>query len=148
MENYLSELYERDLLKLKQEIVNFKNEENIWLNTAGVTNSAGTLVLHLLGNLNFTIGATIGGTGYVRDREAEFSLNGISREKLISDIEKTIEVIKFSLENVEQSKLDETYPLGNFGTKSTAFYLSTFYGHLNYHLGQVNYLRRVLESGL
>ncbi len=145
MENYLAELFERDLLKLRNEINNFKDEKNIWKNTDGVTNSAGTLVLHLLGNLNFTIGTKIGGTGYVRNREQEFSLTGVSREKLIADIESTIEVVKTSLTGINQAKLDETYQLEMFGKKSTAWYLTMFYGHFNYHLGQVNYLRRILE---
>jgi hypothetical protein len=146
MENYLSELYERELLKLKDEINNFKDEENIWRNADGVINPAGTLVLHLLGNLNFTIGAIIGGTGYVRHREQEFSLTGVSREKLVADIESTIEVVKSSLAGISQSKLEETYPLEMAGKKSTAFYLTFFYGHFNYHLGQINYLRRILEA--
>jgi len=146
MENYLSELYERDLLKLKTEIENFKDEANIWKNTGGVTNSAGTLILHLIGNLNYTIGTILGNTGYARNREQEFSLTGVSREKLVSDIKKTIEVVKVSLENIDQQKLEETYPLEMFGVKSTAYYLTVFYGHLNYHLGQVNYLRRILEA--
>jgi hypothetical protein len=145
MENYLAELFERDLLKLRDEIKNFKDEKNIWKNTDGVTNSAGTLVLHLLGNLNYTIGTQIGGTGYVRNREQEFSLTGVSREKLIADIENTIEVVKASLEGMSQAKLDEIYPLEMVGQKSTVFYLTFFYGHFTYHLGQVNYLRRILE---
>jgi len=145
MENYLAELFERDLVKLRDEIKNFKDEKNIWKNTAGVTNSAGTLVLHLLGNLNFTIGTQIGGTGYIRNREQEFSLTGVPREKLIADIESTIEVVKTSLTGINQAKLDEIYQLEMFGKKSTSWYLTMFYGHLNYHLGQVNYLRRILE---
>ena len=146
MENYLAELFERDLVKLRDEIKNFKDEKNIWKNTAGVTNSAGTLVLHLLGNLNFTIGTQIGGTGYIRNREQEFSLTGVPREKLIADIESTIEVVKTSLTGINQAKLDEIYQLEMFGKKSTSWYLTMFYGHLNYHLGQVNYLRRILEA--
>jgi hypothetical protein len=145
MENYLAELYERDLLKLKDEIEKFKDESNIWKNTEGVINPAGTLVLHLLGNLNYTIGTMMGGTGYVRNREQEFSLTGVSREKLISEIENTIAVVKTSLQGIDHAKLDETYKLEMFGVKSTAFYLTSFYGHFNYHLGQVNYLRRILE---
>lgn len=145
MENYLAELYERDLLKLKDEIEKFKDESNIWKNTEGVINPAGTLVLHLLGNLNYTIGAIIGKTGYVRNREQEFSLKDVPREKLISEIENTIAVVKISLQGINQAKLEETYPLEMFGVKSTAYYLTVFYGHLNYHLGQVNYLRRILE---
>ncbi|HEY8782685.1 MAG TPA: DUF1572 family protein [Mucilaginibacter sp.] len=146
MENYLAELYERELLKLRDEIKNFKNEENIWRKADGITNTAGTLVLHLLGNLNFTIGTQIGGTGYVRNREQEFSLTGVSREKLVTDIESTIEVVKTSLTGINQAKLDETYPLEFVGQKSTVYYLTFFFGHFNYHLGQINYLRRILEA--
>ena len=146
MENYLSELYERDLLKLKTEIENFKDEANIWKNTEGVINPAGTLVLHLLGNLNYTVGSIIGKTGYVRNREQEFSLKDVPREKLIAEIENTLTVVKTSLQGINQAKLEETYPLEMFGVKSTRYYLTVFYGHFNYHLGQVNYLRRILEK--
>ncbi len=106
MENYLGELFERDLLKLRDEINNFKDEENIWRVTNGVTNPAGTLVLHLLGNLNYTVGTLIGGNDYVRNREQEFSLKDVPREKLITDIESTIEAVKTSLTGIsEQAKL-------------------------------------------
>jgi len=146
MENYLSELFERELLKLKDEINNFKDEENIWRTADGITNPSGTLVLHLIGNLNYTIGTLVGGTGYVRNRDQEFSLKGVPREKLIADIESTVEVVKTSLAAIQQSKLEETYQLEFWGQKSTAFYLTGFYGHFNYHLGQINYLRRILEA--
>ena len=146
MENYLSELFERDLLKLRDEINHFADEDNIWRKTDGISNPAGTLVLHLLGNLNYTVGTLMGGTGYVRDRDQEFSMTDVPREDLIADIDNTIEVVKASLAGIDQEKLEETYPLAMFGQKSTAFYLISFYGHFNYHLGQVNYLRRILES--
>ncbi|MDB4901132.1 MAG: hypothetical protein JWQ63_413 [Mucilaginibacter sp.] len=146
MENYLAELYEQDLLKLKDEIEKFKDESNIWKNTDGVINPAGTLILHLLGNLNYTIGSIIGKTGYVRNREQEFSLKNVPREKLIADIENTIALVKTSLQGISQEKLEETYPLEMRGQKSTAFYLTFFLAHFNYHLGQINYLRRVLEK--
>ena len=146
MENYFSELYDRELLKLKDEVKNFKNEANIWRKSDGVTNSAGTLVLHLVGNLNLTIGTHLGGTGYVRNREQEFSLTGVSQQKLIADIERLIEVVKNSLKNTSPEKLSEQYPLEIVGQKSTTFYLMFFFGHLTYHLGQINYLRRVLEA--
>lgn len=146
MDNYLAELFERELLKLKDELNKFKDENNIWQAADGITNTAGTLTLHLLGNLNFTIGTQLGQTGYVRNREQEFSLTGVSREKLVADIEKTVEVIKFSFETIDQAKLDENYTLEMAGTHSTAWYLTFFYGHFTYHLGQINYLRRILEA--
>jgi hypothetical protein len=145
MENYFAEIYERDLLKLKTEIQNFKDEDNIWRKTDGISNSAGTLVLHLLGNLNYTIGALLGGSGYVRNREQEFSLTGVPREKLIADIEAAIEAVKNGLNKTDPAKLEEIYPLEMVGKKSTAYYLTFLNGHLNYHLGQINYLRRILE---
>ena len=148
MENYFAEHYDRELLKLKEEITKFKDEGNIWRTANGITNSAGTLVLHLLGNMNFTIGTQLGGTGYVRNRDQEFSLRDVPREKLIADIDSTIEVVKTSLAGLDQAKLDETYPLEFVGQKSTAFYLSFFYGHFTYHLGQINYLRRILDYDL
>lgn len=146
MENYLANLYERELTKLRDEINNFKDEANIWRAAPGITNTAGTLVLHIIGNLNFTIGTQIGGTGYVRNREQEFSLRDVPREKLVADIESTIEVIKTSLTGISQAKLDETYILQMAGQHSTAWYMTFFYGHFTYHLGQVNYLRRILEA--
>lgn len=146
MENYFAELYERDLLKLRDEIKNFKDEGNIWRATDGVTNSAGTLTLHLIGNLSFTIGAKIGNTGYVRDREREFSATGIAQAEMIADIENLIGIVKTSLNGITQQQLDAIYPLEMVGQKSTAWYLTFFYGHFTYHLGQINYLRRILEA--
>jgi hypothetical protein len=145
MENYFAEVFERDLLKLKTEIQNFKDEDNIWRKTDGISNSAGTLVLHLLGNLNYTIGALLGGSGYVRNREQEFSLTGVPREKLLADIDAAIKAVKTGLQKTDQAKLQEIYPLEIVGKQSTSYYLTFFYGHLNYHLGQINYLRRILE---
>jgi hypothetical protein len=146
MENYLAELYERDLLRLKDEIKNFKDDYNIWRKMDGISNSAGTLVLHLTGNLNFCIGTKIGGTGYVRNREHEFSATDVPRLELIAGIENLIEVVKTSLKDISQQRLEEIYPLEFYGQKSTAYYLAVFHAHLNYHLGQINYLRRMLES--
>ena len=145
MDNYLADLFEQHLLILKEELLKFKDEENIWRNAPGVTNTAGTLVLHLVGNLKYTIGTIIGGTGYVRNREQEFSLTNVPREQLIADIEATVEILKTSLAGITQARFDETYPLEMFSARSTAYYVTHFYGHFNYHLGQVNYLRRILE---
>lgn len=146
MDNYLANLFEEHLLILKKEILSFKDEENIWRNAPGVTNTAGTLVLHLVGNLKYTLGTIIGGTGYVRNREQEFLLTGVSREELVADIESTIEIVKSNLTGITPARLEETYKLEMFGVKSTAYYVTRFYGHFNYHLGQVNYLRRILEG--
>ena len=146
MENYFAELFERDLLKLRDEIRNFKDEDNIWRREDGVSNSAGTLVVHLVGSLSYSVGALIGNTGYVRDRPKEFSTTDVPQAELVSAIEAIAETVKKSLTDLPQSKLDEEYPMDKFGQKSVSFYLMHFYGHLNYHLGQINYLRRILEG--
>lgn len=145
MENYLAELYERDLLKLNEEVKSFKDENNLWRKTDGISNSAGTLIVHLTGSLNFCIGRLLGNTGYVRDREREFSVQDVPRQQLITGIDDLIAVVNTTLTNISQKQLDETYPLEIYGQKSTAWYLTFFHGHLNYHLGQINYLRRILE---
>lgn len=146
METFFTELFERDLLKLKDEISSFENEANIWAIPPGISNSAGNLTLHLIGNLNHFIGATMGNTGYVRTRELEFSTKGVAREQLLADLDKTITVIKNTLPGISDADLDKPFPLEPFGQRSTAFYFTHFYGHLTYHLGQINYLRRILEG--
>lgn len=147
MENFLYGLYERDLLKLKEEISSFKDEDNIWKVKPGITNSAGNLTLHLLGNLNHFIGATIASTGYVRQRDLEFAVESrISQETLVAEIEKVITIVQLALKNISQEELDKIYPLEVFGKRSTQYYLTHFYGHITYHLGQINYLRRILEG--
>ncbi|MGN6267787.1 MAG: DinB family protein [Ginsengibacter sp.] len=137
--------FERDLDKLKEEISLFKNEDDVWKIKDGITNSAGNLTMHLLGNLNHFIGKTLGHTDYVRKRDEEFSLKNISREKLISDINSLKEVIKNSLSNLSDEDLKKEFPVKiqeqTFTTQNMLIYLLA---HFNYHLGQVNYLRRML----
>lgn len=146
MDSYLTDLFTGVLEKLKEELLKFKDEENIWRTVNGVTNATGTLVLHLVGNLQFTIGTQLGNTGYIRNREAEFSQRGVSRADLIAGIEHTIEVVKSTLPAIGPDKLNEKYPLENLGSHNTAWYTGYFYGHVQYHLGQINYLRRILEA--
>jgi len=146
MDTYLTELFERDLLRLRDELNSFKNEENIWKKAGGITNTAGTLALHLLGNLNFCIGTQLGNTGYVRDREFEFSGTAVPRDKMVADIGALIPIVKNTLPGLTDTQLAAIYPLEFYGPKTTAFYLAHFYGHFSYHLGQINYLRRILEA--
>jgi uncharacterized damage-inducible protein DinB len=135
----------RDLNKLKDELNAYADEQKIWLTTPEVKNSAGTLCLHLAGNLQHFIGATLAHTGYVRNRPAEFEQRAISREILLKEIDKTIEVINLSFEKLTDAELEKEYPLQVLEKKTTtAFFLSHLTTHLSYHLGQVNYHRRLL----
>jgi len=138
------ELFDRDLKKLKDEISSFKNEKNLWKISGDVKNTAGNLCLHLCGNLKTFIGANLGHSGYVRNRDAEFSNKNIPKDDLLKNIDETIESVNSSLNAMDEKELDNIYQQ-NFLQKnvSTAFFLVHLISHLNYHLGQINYLRRM-----
>lgn len=145
MKSELKELFIRDLNILIKELEQYPNEHSIWLVPTGINNSAGTLALHLAGNLNHFIGAILGDTGYVRNREAEFSDRDVPRAQLIDSLQATVDVVSSVLTNLNDSSLDEKYPIDVFGDPmTTAKFLIHLHGHLTYHLGQVNYHRRLL----
>ncbi|WP_259070079.1 DUF1572 domain-containing protein [Mucilaginibacter sp. X4EP1] len=146
MDNIFAALFELQLTKLKDEVNSFKDEANLWKKLDGISNAAGTLVNHLTGSLNFSVGVNIAHNGYVRNRDAEFTDTGIPREKLISGIDSLIIVVRAALENISEEELEKQYPMEHQGIHNTRFYLTYFYGHLTYHLGQINYLRRILEA--
>jgi hypothetical protein len=101
----LTVIITRDLQKLKSELELYQDEANIWKVDKNIANTAGNLCLHLVGNLNTYIGATLGNTGYVRDRDAEFSLKNVSRKELIQKIEATIAMINTVLPAVDEKTL-------------------------------------------
>lgn len=143
----LKMLFNRDLNRLKSEIELYQNESDIWKIQKGISNSAGNLCLHLVGNLNTYIGAEFGKTGYIRNRALEFSLKDIPRVELITKIEETIVVVDNALNNVSEDELKIEFPILVFENKtSTEFMLIHLTTHLAYHLGQINYHRRLLDS--
>jgi len=143
----LAALFNRDLIRLKTEIEQYKDETNIWLIDQNIANSAGNLCLHLLGNLNTFIGAEIGKTGYVRDRPLEFSLKHIPREKLVADIHSLIQIVNISLVKMKEEDFKNEYPILVFEKPCTYEYLLIHLTtHLTYHLGQINYHRRLLDK--
>ena len=142
----LIKLFKRDLTKLKEEIQLYNKESNLWITDKLVSNSAGNLALHLVGNLNHFIGTALGNTGYVRQRDLEFSLKNISVEELIKQINDTIMVVENTLSSLTQSDLDKEYEKNPFKEKmTTEYFLLHLSMHLAYHLGQVNYHRRLLD---
>jgi uncharacterized damage-inducible protein DinB len=143
----LKTIFKRDLNRLKQEIELYQNESKIWTIQKGITNSAGNLCLHVVGNLNTYIGATFGNTNYARNRELEFSLKDIPKMELIRKIEETSIVVDRSLDKLTEKELLMEFPLLVFETTtSTEFMLIHLTTHLTYHLGQINYHRRLLEE--
>ncbi len=109
-------------------------------------NSAGNLCLHLIGNLKHFLGATLGNTGFVRDRDAEFTQKDVPRAELVKGIDEAIEAVKTTLASLDEQDLTKPYPIDIFKNGgNTVFYLLHFSTHLNYHLGQINYHRRLLN---
>jgi Protein of unknown function (DUF1572) len=142
----LIEIFERDLDKLVTEINLYKDEDNLWLLKEGISNTAGNLTLHLIGNLSHFIGATLGHSGYVRYRNDEFTLKNISRTDLITNIENCSVIIKNTLNKLSEQDFENDFPLEVFGkSTTTAFMLLHLTTHLTYHLGQINYHRRLLD---
>lgn len=141
----LKSLFDRDLNKLKLEIESYQDESQLWAIDKNISNSAGNLCLHLIGNLNTYIGAEIGKTGYIRNRELEFSLKDIPKSELISKIENTLLVVNNALDTLTETDLEAIYPLVVFEKEmTTGFFLIHLSTHLAYHLGQINYHRRLL----
>ncbi len=146
MKNEISFIITRDLDRLADEIRAFEREENLWKVTGHVPNPAGNLCLHLVGNLSTYIGANLGSSGYVRNREAEFSLRGLSQTHLLEQVTQARKTVVHTLEQLTEAQLHLPYPEQVLGYEmSTGFFLMHLLGHLNYHLGQINYLRRLLE---
>ena len=144
----LQALFERDLIKLQQEIETYQHEPALWRTAPGISNPAGNLCLHLLGNLNTYIGAQLGHSGYIRHRELEFSRKDMPRAELVQGIAATRRMVAATLAQLPPEQLSQEYPLLVLETKtSTAFLLIHLATHLTYHLGQINYHRRLLDTG-
>lgn len=141
----LKSLFNRDLNKLKIEIASYQTENQIWAIDKNISNSAGNLCLHLMGNINTYIGAELGKTGYIRDRPLEFSLKDIPKSELISKIDATILVVNNTLDSLTEADLEAVYPEIVFEKEmTTGYFLVHLSTHLAYHLGQINYHRRLI----
>jgi hypothetical protein len=154
----LAVLFYRDLTRLIQELQAFPSDETVWQRTAGVKNSAGNLALHLEGNLREYIGRQLGQREYIgrqlgqvaynRTREQEFALTGVSRDGLVRRMEGVRELVNKAVSRLSDRELLAPYPerLLEAELSSHAF-LVHLHGHLNFHLGQIDYLRRILTEG-
>ncbi len=142
----LIKIFKRDLNKLKLEIELYKNESNLWVTDKEITNCAGNLCLHIIGNLNAFIGHDLGNTGYIRKRDLEFSLKNVPREDLIRQINDVIIVVEAVLLKLTAKDLQKEFSRKVFEEKmTTEFFLVHLTTHLTYHLGQINYHRRLLD---
>ena len=147
MKEDLRKLFLRDLGKLEKEINAYRHESSLWLIDKEILNSAGNLCKHLTGNLKHFIGHILGKTGYIRDREAEFSTTHLSKAALSLEIATTKEAINLSFDQLDTTKMKLKYPIDVLGYEMTVqYFLFHLLSHLNYHLGQINYHRRLLDK--
>jgi uncharacterized damage-inducible protein DinB len=140
----LAALYARDLVRLRQQVDAFPGTASLWATGPGVTNAAGTLVLHLDGNLREYVGRQLGGMHYERDRPAEFSTRDLAQAELSRRAQALADVIPGVIGRLSDADLSATFPEVVLGVPlSSRQFLVHLSGHLNYHLGQIDYLRRL-----
>ena len=138
-------IFERDMNKLRIETNLYEDETKLWLMDKSIKNPGGNLCLHIIGNLNQFIGSVLGNTGYVRNREAEFADKGVTKKELLKKIDETQNMIFETISSLDEEEFDKLYPVDVFNSKmTTGFFLIHLATHLNYHLGQINYHRRII----
>lgn len=147
MKANLMNLYVTDVKKVIAEVEQYKSDEDFWSVSEGISNSGGTLALHLIGNLKHYIGAVLGETGYVRTRDNEFSDRGVSREEIVGQLNEVVEILNKTFSGLSDEDLMKEYPeeLGD-QPQTTAAVIVYMLTHLNFHLGQINYHRRLLAG--
>jgi uncharacterized damage-inducible protein DinB len=142
----LAALLIRDLNRLSDEINN-TSPDHLYKTYDNISNSIGNLTLHICGNLNHFVSHSLGEIPYKRDREKEFNSKSTSSAELIKEINTTINNIQETIGIIDKKNLDENYPIKVFSEEMTCeAFLIHLYGHLNYHLGQINYLRRFQKN--
>ena len=145
--NEFAALFARDITRLIQQLHAFPDTPSLWKTAPGVSNAAGTLALHLEGNLREYIGRQLGDIDFTRDRPLEFSARGVAQSELIERLEAVKSTIPAIIARLTESELDARFPEQVLGVPmSTRQFLVHLYGHLNYHLGQVDYLRRLVTG--
>jgi hypothetical protein len=147
MQLHFQSIILRDLQKLKDEINSYSRESTIWEPLPGTSNCGGNLTLHLIGNLRHFIGAELGNSGYIRDRETEFNSRNVPLATLNMLLEECINEVTHAFYKFDPGKMSQPFPKEIGGqTRETAFALLHLTGHLSYHLGQINYHRRYFNS--
>lgn len=148
MNRALAPLFRRDLTRLGQQIEAFPSDDLLWQTPPHFTNPPGNLVLHLEGNLREYVGRQLGNMPYARDRPLEFSTRGVSKQELIARVAELRQLIPSIIEKLSTEQMEKDHPEVVLEVAmSTAAFLIHLYGHLNWHLGQIDSLRRALTGG-
>ncbi|MGH7616144.1 MAG: DinB family protein [Gemmatimonadaceae bacterium] len=138
---------QRELRSLERELAAYPDDASVWALPPGIKNSAGTLALHLAGNLQHFVGGQLGKTGYVRNREAEFARRGASRAELAREIHAAAGAIDAGFTSVNDDVLASEFPEKIAGiTFTTLDWLVHLSAHLGYHIGQIDYHRRLVTG--
>lgn len=141
----LHQLFLRDLDRLRAAMEAYADETLLWKLDGTISNTAGNLCLHLCGNLRHFVGQALGGTGYTRDREREFAARGLPLAELLHEVDLARSAVDRTFAALSAEQLNGTYPLRVLDREwGTEEFLLHLYGHLNYHLGQIDYHRRIL----
>src|SRR2546428_10113678 len=144
---YIAAIMSRDLRGLRREIEAYGDERDLWRVAPGISNCGGTLALHLAGNIQFLVGTVLGGTGYVRDRDAEFGRRDVPRAELLRQIDTALAAVAQTMALLREQDLAKPYPQPVGGvTLSTGDFLLHLAPHFTYHLCQVDYHRRLLTG--
>ncbi len=140
-------LFERDIQKIKNEMLAYPQQDKRWELVPGISNSGGNLCLHLLGNLQYYIGAVLGKSGYTRNRLEEFSLKNVPETELVASIDRTLLIVAQTIRALDMDSLETQYPEKVFDYAMTVqYFLLHLLAHLSYHLGQINYHRRIVTA--
>lgn len=143
----LAGIFKRELASLRKELETYEREEDIWQLPPGISNPAGTLALHLAGNLQHFLGAVLAGTGYVRNRDREFQARGLTRAELLAEVDAAVAAIDRAAPRLTPEVLAAEYPEAVAKVRlNTADFLVHLASHLAYHLGQVDYHRRLVTG--
>jgi hypothetical protein len=145
--NAFATLFDRELGKLEAELGQYVEQKDLWMIAGQISNSPGNLCLHLCGNLQNYIGTVMGETGYVRNRPYEFSARDLSKEHLLTEISRTRTALSITFKKITDEDLYRQYPEEVLGyPMTTVFFLNHLFGHFGYHLGQINYHRRLITA--
>ena len=141
----LTTLLVRELEGFTREMALFPDEEMVWRTLPGITNSAGNLALHVAGGLQYLVGALLGGSGYVRNRDLEFSRRSGTRSEIVAELDRARGVVQDELPRMSEEQLAAPFPEPVLGVSvGTRIFLIHLCAHAALHLGQAGYLRRAL----
>ena len=147
MKEWITTVITRELKALRREIESYPNEAALWEIPPGIANPGGNLALHLAGNLQYFVGNVLGKNGYVRNRDAEFGDRDVPRAELLREIDNALAAVELAMSKIAETDLATPYPEKVGGvSSSTGAFLAHFATHLAYHLGQVDYHRRIMTG--